>query len=256
MNSRTLQWATLFAVSSLLVACSSSVTPAIDAATVDGSVADVGVDIGMPSDRSAVDVGSACGTVSEGATCSEEGRTCGGPCLDPCQFCNIFQCTSGRWGQLMVFPRPCTDAGAADAAASMAGARMLWQGPGGFAGTGPAVMVDGDGTVRVWETTTGVELASPSAPTRTLRVTVAAAADLFARWDRADRSALPHPGPVTDCYGRVSYLPCMAPGCRVETVTFGVAAQLSPEMNPVRQWFEETLIGEMSAAYPRTYCDF
>ena len=241
----------------------------MDAATADGSVAEVGVDTGTPVDGPRVDVpgmdvgndagrdaGDVCATVTEGATCSLEGQSCGGPCTDPCQFCNIFRCSSGHWTHLEIFPRPCTDAGAADAAAPRPEARMLWQGPGGFAGTGPAVMVDGDGTVRVWDTTTGVDLASPSAPTRTLHVTAAAAGELFARWDRADRATLPHPGTGADCYGRVSYLACMAPGCRVETVMFNTAAQLSPEMNPVRQWFDETLTGEMSAAYPRTYCSF
>ncbi len=62
---------------------------------------DAGVDapIDCPADPSA----------ALGTPCSEEGRTCGGPCTDHCAFCNIIRCQSGRWVGLEVFPDPtCT----------------------------------------------------------------------------------------------------------------------------------------------------
>lgn len=290
MNLSTTRWASLLALTSLMVACSDSVTAPSDASTADGGVdvatVDV-VDAGAPTDRPVTDIpttdvgmdvpgdigndtgtdagsdvradaGSSCATAVEGAACSMEGQSCGGPCADPCQFCNILRCEGGRWTRLEIFPMPCIDGGA-DAGADVAvgsQARMLWQSPGGFAGTGPAVMVDGDGTVRIWDSTHGVDLASPSAPTRTLTVTPSAAAALFTRWASVDRTGLPHAGGSADCYGRASYRACADASCRVETVMFNTAAQITPEMNPVRQWFDDNIIGEMTAAYPRSYCSF
>lgn len=43
----------------------------------------------------------------EGSPCEHEGDSCGGPCADPCQFCNIMQCTEGTWQHLEVFPNEC-----------------------------------------------------------------------------------------------------------------------------------------------------
>jgi len=276
------RWTSLFALSSLLIACSDSVQPAVDASTADAVTTDLGAadtgtpDAGTPLDRPSVDVpstdvgtdapgdiandrggdgGSSCASAVEGASCSMEGQSCGGPCSDPCQFCNILRCSGGRWTRLEIFPRPCDDGGAADVS-SASGARMLWQAPGGFAGTGPAVMVDADGTVRVWENSRGVDLASPSTPTRTLHVTEAAASDLFARWSMVDRSVLPHRSSAGECSGMAVYRACGDASCRVEQVLFTNAAQLAPEMDPVRMWFDDNLAGEASSAHPASYCRF
>ncbi|MEI8258669.1 MAG: hypothetical protein WCJ30_23595, partial [Deltaproteobacteria bacterium] len=45
---------------------------------------DAGVDAptGCPGDPS----------TASGTACSEEGRTCGGPCTDRCAFCNVIRC--------------------------------------------------------------------------------------------------------------------------------------------------------------------
>jgi hypothetical protein len=282
MNLLMTRWTSLLALSSMVIACSDAVQPPVDASTSDTVTADIGrtdtgtPDAGTPIDRPTVDVpstdvgtdvpgdiandrgadgGSSCATAVEGAACSMEGQSCGGPCSDPCQFCNIFRCSSGRWTRLEIFPMPCNDGGSADVA-SASGARMLWQAPGGFAGTGPAVMVDADGTVRVWDNTHGVDLASPSTPTRTLHVTEAAVRDLFARWSMVDRSGLPHSGSAGECSGSAEYRACGDASCRVERVMFTNAAQLAPEMDPVRMWFDVALAGETSSAHPASYCRF
>lgn len=44
-----------------------------------------------------------------GEPCTSNGLTCGGPCEDPCSFCNISQCEGGVWTQLEVFPANCLD---------------------------------------------------------------------------------------------------------------------------------------------------
>jgi hypothetical protein len=270
-----LRWSSVVVLAVLSAACGDAVTPAADAGSpndtgVDAGRADVGSidvpgDVGFDVPRDVVndggaDAGSSCAGVTEGAACAVDGQSCGGPCSDPCQFCNIFRCSGGRWTRLEVFPMPCVDSGTADAGRSDggagAGARMLWQAPGGFAGTGPAVMVDADGTVRLWESASGVTLASPSEPTRTLHVTAGQAADLFARWAAVDRTGLPHSGGSADCYGVASYRPCDAIDCRVESVMFQTAAQLSPELDPVRQWFDDVVVDRSTAAYPSRYCRF
>lgn len=45
----------------------------------------------------------------DGAPCDSEGLTCGGPCEDPCSFCNVSRCEQGVWTQLEVFPADCLD---------------------------------------------------------------------------------------------------------------------------------------------------
>jgi hypothetical protein len=43
--------------------------------------------------------------------CDVEGTSCGGPCTDPCSFCNIISCTDGTWRHLEAFPMPCFGCG-------------------------------------------------------------------------------------------------------------------------------------------------
>jgi len=68
----------------------------------------------------ALDAAASCAGAVEGGSCAAEGTFCGGPCTDPCMFCNVLRCVGGRWGRLEVPPLPpdmCRDAGpdAADA---------------------------------------------------------------------------------------------------------------------------------------------
>lgn len=60
-------------------------------------------DAGITSDSGLVCPSS----ITEGAACSTEGQSCGGPCTDECSFCNIFRCEGGEWTRLEVFPAPC-----------------------------------------------------------------------------------------------------------------------------------------------------
>ena len=47
----------------------------------------------------------------EDAPCSPEGTVCGGPCTDPCSFCNLMGCFDGRWQRLEAHPMPCFPCG-------------------------------------------------------------------------------------------------------------------------------------------------
>ena len=95
------RWTSLFALSSLLIACSDPVSPPADSGTVDGGTTDTGptmdrtgVDVSasdvatdgpgdIGNDGGSGDAGESCSSVVEGAACSMEGQRCGGPCTDP-----------------------------------------------------------------------------------------------------------------------------------------------------------------------------
>ena len=49
-------------------------------------------DAGVGDAVMAADATNTCAGVVEGGACATEGQTCGGPCTNPCQFCNLFRC--------------------------------------------------------------------------------------------------------------------------------------------------------------------
>ena len=66
----------------------------IDAALPDAAMSDANLDCSAP-------------TVADGMPCQVDGQTCGGPCNDPCSFCNVLVCDNGTWGRIEVVPAPC-----------------------------------------------------------------------------------------------------------------------------------------------------
>lgn len=132
------------------------------------------------------------------------------------------------------------------------GAVMLWQAPGGFAGTGPAVRVRSDGEVWIWRSAPELMLTGTTPiPDSTLRVSPELAADLFTRWDRVNLSGLPHgPSAAADCYPSVTVQRCAT--CMPVRLRYTSPAQLSPEMTEVWAWFD----ANAPASRPRTFCAF
>jgi len=47
---------------------------------------------------------------ADGTPCAHEGQRCGGPCTDPCTFCNILSCENGAWVWMEAFPDPACEA--------------------------------------------------------------------------------------------------------------------------------------------------
>jgi hypothetical protein len=187
---------------------------------------------------------SACGESDEGVCQSVPG--CESLPVAP-QFCGC----DGRTFQMpnacppdrpFVSTGPCPERGAV----------MLWQAPGGFAGTGPAVRVQGDGTVWVWRSTSELTLTGTTPmPDMSLRLSPALAADLFARWDRVDLTGLPHgPSAASDCYPSVTVQRCAT--CMPVRLRYASPAQITPEMNGVWAWFE----ANTPTARPQTFCAF
>lgn len=50
-------------------------------------------------------------SIHENRPCTQEGLSCGGPCDDPCSFCNIYSCSNGIWTRIEVFPENCFGCG-------------------------------------------------------------------------------------------------------------------------------------------------
>lgn len=131
------------------------------------------------------------------------------------------------------------------------GAVMLWQAPGGFAGTGPAIRVQDDGTVWTWRSVTELSLDGPTPmPDGQISLPASRVSELFAHWTRLDLSRLPH-GPMTsnDCYPSVRVRRCRA--CAEELLRYQGPAQLTPEMNAVWGWFAMN----PSLPQPRSFCE-
>ena len=84
---------------------------ATDAARPPDAAPEAGADVAADA---------SCAGAVAGEACAAEGTFCGGPCTNPCAFCNVLRCAGGRWGRIEVPPLPpdmCRDAGpdAADA---------------------------------------------------------------------------------------------------------------------------------------------
>ena len=50
----------------------------------------------------------------DGTSCDVDGLSCSGDCSNPCNFCNILECTNGTWTTLEAFPEPCADGSVID----------------------------------------------------------------------------------------------------------------------------------------------
>jgi hypothetical protein len=147
-------------------------------------------------------------------------------------------------------------AGGLDAGTTACSAAYLaWLAPGGFAGTGPAVVVCEKGWADTWTNVSSFPVETPpSSATGTNTISTAQADDLFARLAAVDLASLPHTTTVTaECYPSLYLRTCA--GCAAKTLSYNVAAQLVPEMEQVWLWFDQ-LLGASAATNPRNYCNF
>lgn len=67
-------------------------------------------DGGDPEGGSLLDAGDGdvCASAAPGETCDTT-ESCGGPCDDPCSFCNVLSCEDGQWRGVEAAPYPCDD---------------------------------------------------------------------------------------------------------------------------------------------------
>ncbi|MFH2008904.1 MAG: hypothetical protein ABI333_20110 [bacterium] len=137
-------------------------------------------------------------------------------------------------------------------------ARLIWQAPGGFAGHGPALMVDGYGRLRLWVFAQyGLEWEVENHDFEE-QLGPEAANELFDLLNEVDGSALPHPPQVTwDCYPVFRYLPCDA--CEEWRLDYASALDLLPEFQEIYDWLALRLcrasrMQEARQLLPSTYC--
>lgn len=133
-------------------------------------------------------------------------------------------------------------------------AYLAWQAPGGVAGTGPAVVVSGEGWADTWENVNGFSPERPpSSATGTYTLTRAQTDDLFSRLASVSISSLPHPTSLGyECYPSLYLRLCE--GCATTTLSYTAPQALLPEMDPVWLWFDR-LLGKAAWTNPRNYCD-
>lgn len=132
---------------------------------------------------------------------------------------------------------------------------MAWQSPGGFAGHGPAVVVDGRGLVHTWIMQTGFDGAAMPAepPDQTIELSALALDRLFVRWTSLPRAAIPHgPELASECYPSITVRLCDR--CPIETIEYSNPAQLLPELECVATWFDDNRPG--TEMRPIEYCSF
>lgn len=232
--------------------------PGLDAATVPCTVGSI-----CPSGTRCVFIAGLCGDGARGTCqntagceslpvapeyCGCDGTTFVIPSACPPErpYASAGACPSVDGG--VSTDAPTADVSTPDGGRPYATARMTWEAPGGFAGTGPAVEVLGDGTVNVWRSTRGFGTTMPE-PDETLHVSLPAVDDLFSKWEAVALDRLPH-GPMrsADCYPRAAVTLCER--CDVRELRYQHPDQLSPEMADVWAWFmvntPETL--------PSTFC--
>jgi hypothetical protein len=146
---------------------------------------------------------------------------------------------------------PSVDAGTGDST-RFHGALMMWSAPGGFAGTGPAIVVTSRGAVLEWDNVGAFMPDGPyPPPSRTLHFSIAETDDLFNRWFNTPSPGLPHMVPGgNECYPSVYTRLCDT--CTSRQINYNVPSAMLPEMDSVWAWFDAHTPG----ASPRGYCAF
>jgi hypothetical protein len=140
-------------------------------------------------------------------------------------------------------------------------ARLLWQAPGGVAGTGPMLLVDGAGLARSWVNDRGNYNTDDPGWSRTdydaaEQLGAEAANDLFERLTNIDYTNLPHPPAVwSECYPLFELAPC--PTCERIRIEYSRGRDLNPEFWGIYNWMQERLCRIIPHdALPISYCEW
>jgi len=140
-------------------------------------------------------------------------------------------------------------------------ARLSWQAPGGYAGTGPRLLVDGQGLARLWEWGTGVVELDGTAWERTdwnyaEDLGVEAANLFFDLLAAMELDGLPHPPTGwVECYPALRVRLCDA--CETVELDYQQAHDLLPEFVRVYALLDDWLCRGIGVhALPGSYCEF
>lgn len=141
-------------------------------------------------------------------------------------------------------------------------ARLIWMMPGGVAGWGPALALDGFGDLRSWNQAAGSPDWEREDPDYVEGMGIESANELFGLLEAINMSGLPHePQVYGECYPVFWLLLEDCPGCVPFRMDYWSALDLRPEFNAVYEWFDQRLCRPgPSSDYPQTlpssYCLF
>jgi hypothetical protein len=140
-------------------------------------------------------------------------------------------------------------------------ARLLWKAPGGFAGIGPMLLLDGQGLARIWLQVRGIygidsEEWFADDYDAAEYLGAAAAGELFDRLLGVNYSDLPHPPTGwNECYPMLEFRACN--DCEAIRLDYAQAGDLLPEFWSVYAWIDERLCRTASTdSLPGAYCEF
>jgi hypothetical protein len=133
-------------------------------------------------------------------------------------------------------------------------AYLLWQAPGGFAGTGPALELDGKGHLRAWKTTFTLQPhQTPSKADVDLTLSVSQTQKIWSSLAAVDFTKLPHPGgPGWECYPHLRYE--RSSWAKPIELDYSYAHQLEPELHPVYQLLSD-ILQPHDMTSPWVYCE-
>lgn len=131
---------------------------------------------------------------------------------------------------------------------------LLWQAPGGFAGTGPAIELLRTGVLRIWKATSQLTPHQTAKWDRELALDPKDVRDLFALLRAVDYSKLPHKtGQWNECYPVFYFEPCTK--CKSVELRYTTASELLPEMKAVYAAFDVPLKGLLYEP-PSGFCPY
>jgi hypothetical protein len=141
----------------------------------------------------------------------------------------------------------------ASGVATYLSAHLSWQAAGGSSGSGPAVTVNAPDWLLAWDDTASFSTDGPTSnPTAMFPQDIYDTDDLFLRLAGVNVSALPHGSPASPgCSATLSFRLCK--GCATNTLDYGAAPQLAPEMELIWSWFDQR-VGAATPTNPRNYC--
>jgi hypothetical protein len=157
-------------------------------------------------------------------------------------------CQRAAAGMLKAMDGVCADGGF-----SYPSAYLSWQSFTGTTGSGPATAVNAPDWLMTWDTVAPFPPESPPAnPTGMNPLSITDTDDLFLRLAGVNVWVLPHgPSTTADCHGTLYFRLCR--GCAANTLTYGSADQIGPEMELIWSWFDQR-VGATAMTNPRNYC--
>jgi len=133
---------------------------------------------------------------------------------------------------------------------------VLWKAPGGAAGTGPALELLEDGTLRLWEQTSGLTPHGTADWDYEFTLSHNEQLELVNLLSDIDYGSLPHPEAGGECYPTYYFESTVQ---STVTLGYGSASALSPEFDTVYGWIDAYITAnapDYQAWPPSSYCLF